>query len=51
MNNIRSRVLKEHAQMLKKVGSDRASSIGKSASNKFGRAGDEALRLAKKHSK
>lgn len=46
--SIRSRVLKEHADMLKKVGSDRAKSIGSRAANKFGRAADEALKKAQK---
>lgn len=46
--SVRSRALREHADMLKKVGSDRAKDIGGRAANKFGRAADAALRKAQK---
>lgn len=48
-SSIRTQVLREHAGMLKKVGAERATSIGRTASNAFGKAADTALRLAKKY--
>jgi hypothetical protein len=46
---IAKKELTRHAAMLRKFGNDRAADIGRTASNKYGRAADAALRLAKKY--
>lgn len=49
VGNIHADELKLHANMLKKVASERASTIGNAAASRFGRAADAARRLAREY--